>query len=325
MTNQPEKNPVTIKSRIDETLQILMQLDLPRAQLNERSALTLLALLNLKSTDSWEVAASPLMGVTPMMTFMAEYYGKTYKPNTRETVRRQTIHQFLDAALIVANPDDPTRPINSPKTVYQIEESVLKLLRTYGTSEWKKSIRTYLASVETLKKRYAQERELSRIPVVIEGEVKTLSPGGQNVLIEKIINEFAPRFTPNGTLIYVGDTDEKFAHFNEAAFVHLGVTIDTHGKMPDVIIHHTQKNWLVLIEAVTSHGPINPKRKKELETLFQGAKIPLVMVTTFLSRKAMVEYLAEIAWETDVWVAENATHLIHFNGDYLLQAYTVTS
>jgi adenine-specific DNA-methyltransferase len=325
MTNQPEKNPVTIKSRIDETLQILMQLDLPRAQLNERSALTLLALLNLKSTDSWEVAASPLMGVTPMMTFMAEYYGKTYKPNTRETVRRQTIHQFLDAALIVANPDDPTRPINSPKTVYQIEESVLKLLRTYGTSEWKKSIRTYLASVETLKKRYAQERELSRIPVVIEGEVKTLSPGGQNVLIEKIINEFAPRFTPNGTLIYVGDTDEKFAHFNEAAFVHLGVTVDTHGKMPDVIIHHTQKNWLVLIEAVTSHGPINPKRKKELETLFQGAKIPLVMVTTFLSRKAMVEYLAEIAWETDVWVAENATHLIHFNGDYLLQAYTVTS
>ncbi|MEH2423670.1 MAG: BsuBI/PstI family type II restriction endonuclease [Nostoc sp.] len=153
--------------------------------------------------------------------------------------------------------------------------------------------------------------------------IKTLSPGGQNILIEKSINDFAPRFTPSGKLIYVGDTDEKFAHFDEAALADLGVNIDSHGKMPDVIIHFTTNNWLVLIEAVTSHGPINPKRKKELEVLFRGAQIPLVMVTTFLSRKAMVAYLAEIAWQTDVWVAEDATHLIHFNGEYLLQAYQI--
>lgn len=325
MTNQSENNTLIIKNRIDEALQILVELGFPRAQLNERSALTLLALLDLKPTEPWEAAASPLIGITPMMEFMAQHYGKIYKPNTRETVRRQTVHQFLDAALIIANPDAPNRPINSPKTVYQIEESALELLRTYGTDEWEKSIRTYLSSVETLKKRYSQERELSRIPIVIEGKVKTLSPGGQNILIEKIIQEFAERFTPGGKLIYIGDTDEKFAHFNEAVLKHLGVTVDSHGKMPDVIIHHIKKNWLVLIEAVTSHGPINPKRKKELEVLFADIKIPLVMVTTFLSRKAMVEYLPEIAWETDVWVAEDATHLIHFNGEYLLQAYKLDS
>lgn len=187
----------------------------------------------------------------------------------------------------------------------------------------KKSIRTYLASIETLKRQYAQEREMSRIPVVIAGEIKTLSPGGQNILIEKVINDFAPRFTPGGKLIYVGDTDEKFTHFDAAALTELGVTVDSHGKMPDVIIHLTTNNWLVLIEAVTSHGPINPKRKKDLESLFRGVKIPLVMVTTFISRKAMVEYLPEIAWETDVWVAEDATHLIHFNGEHLLQAYEI--
>ncbi|MDZ8049954.1 MAG: BsuBI/PstI family type II restriction endonuclease [Aulosira sp. ZfuVER01] len=321
MTNQPENNPLIIKTRIDEALQILIKLGFPRAQLNERSALTLLALLDLKPTEPWSAATSPLMGITPIMEFMAQHYGKSYKPNTRETVRRQTVHQFLDAALIITNPDAPERPINSPKTVYQIEESVLELLRTYGTSEWEKSIHTYLASAETLKQRYAQERELARIPIMIEGEMKTLSPGGQNILIEKIINEFAPRFTPGGRLIYVGDTDEKFAHFNEDALKALGVTVDAHGKMPDVIIHHLKNNWLVLIEAVTSHGPINPKRKQELQALFAEIKIPLVMVTTFLSRKAMVEYLADIAWETDVWVAENASHLIHFNGEYLLQTY----
>ncbi|MCG6134841.1 MAG: Eco57I restriction-modification methylase domain-containing protein [Nostoc sp. LLA-1] len=323
MTNQSENNFLIIKTRIDEALQILVELELPKAQLNECSALTLLALLALKPTDSWKTAASPLMGITPMMEFMAQYYGKTYKPNTRETVRRQTIHQFLDATLVIANPDVPERPINSPKTVYQIEESALELLRTYGTNEWKKSLRTYLSSVESLKKQYAQERELLRIPIIVEGELKTLSPGGQNILIEKIIKEFAQRFTPGGKLIYVGDTDEKFAYFNEIALKNLGVTINSHGKMPDVIIHHINNDWLVLIEAVTSHGPINPKRKKELATLFANTKIPLVMVTTFLSRKAMVEYLAEVAWETDVWVAEDATHLIHFNGEYLLQAYKV--
>jgi adenine-specific DNA-methyltransferase len=140
-------------------------------------------------------------------------------------------------------------------------------------------------------------------------------------LIEKIIKDFAERFTPGAKLIYVGDTDEKFAYFNEVALSNLGVTVDSHGKMPDVIIYHLKNDWLVLIEAVTSHRPINPKRKKELEVIFANIKIPLVMVTTFLSRKAMVEYLSEIAWETDVWVAEDATHLIHFNGESLLQAY----
>ncbi|WP_254625704.1 BsuBI/PstI family type II restriction endonuclease [Nostoc sp. TCL240-02] len=323
MSNLSENNPIVTKSRIDEALQILTQLGFPRTQLNERSALTLLALLGLKPTDSWQFATSPLMGITPIMDFMAQHYGKTYKPNTRETVRRQTVHQFLDAGLIVANPDNLSRPVNSPKTAYQIQNSALELLRTYGTEEWEKSICTYLASVETLKKQYAQEREMSRIPIVIDGDIKTLSPGGQNILIEKIINDFAFRFTPNGKLIYVGDTDEKFAHFDAAALTDLGVNIDSHGKMPDVIIHFTTNNWLVLIKAVISHGPINPKWKKEFEVLFRSAEIPLVMVTTFLSRKAMVAYLAEIAWETDVWVAEDSTHLIHFNGEYLLQAYQI--
>lgn len=171
MTDRSGINPVAIKSWIDQALQVLEQLGLPRAQLNERSALTLLSLLDLKPGDSWQFASSPLMGITPMMEFMAQHYGKTYKPNTRETVRRQTVHQFLDAALIVANPDEPDRPINSPKTVYQIEESTLELLRTHGTSEWDRSIRTYRASIQTLRERYAQEREISRIPVVIEGEL----------------------------------------------------------------------------------------------------------------------------------------------------------
>ncbi len=321
MADTSGNDPIATKKRIEEALKILVALGLPRAQLNERSALTLLALLDLGPNASWKDAGHPLRGITPIIDFISEKYGKKYAPNTRETVRRQTVHQFLDAGLIVANPDKPERPVNSPKTVYQIDESALELLRTYGTSEWDKNIGAYLASVETLKKRYAQERQMARIPITIAGETKTLSPGGQNILVEQVINEFAPRFTPGGSLLYVGDTDDKFAHFDKEGLAALGVEVDAHGKMPDVIVHYTERNWLVLIEAVTSHGPVNPKRKVELEALFKGSRAGLVLVTAFLSRKAMVEYCCEISWETEVWLAESPSHLIHFNGERFLGPY----
>ena len=122
-------------------------------------------------------------------------------------------------------------------------------------------------------------------------------------------------------MLYLGDTDTKFAYFDEKGLAELGIDIEAHGKMPDVIIHYTAKNWLILIEAVTSHGPINPKRRNELQYLFRNSKAGIVYVTTFLTRRAMVEYLSEISWETEVWVAEAPSHLIHFNGERFLGPY----
>ncbi|WP_249355649.1 BsuBI/PstI family type II restriction endonuclease [Chloracidobacterium aggregatum] len=91
--------------------------------------------------------------------------------------------------------------------------------------------------------------------------------------------------------------------------------LDEHGKMPDVIVHLPKKHWLVLIEAVTSHGPINVKRQHELRELFKRVSDGLVFVTAFPTRRAMARYLSEIAWETEVWVAEAPGHIIHFNGE----------
>lgn len=119
-------------------------------------------------------------------------------------------------------------------------------------------------------------------------------------------------------MIYIGDTAEKFAYFEKEALQSLGVIVDEHGKMPDVVVHYLQKDWLVLIEAVTSHGPVNPKRHYELRELFRGSKSGLVFVTAFLTRRDMVRYLGDIAWETEVWVAEAPTHMIHFNGERFL-------
>lgn len=139
--------------------------------------------------------------------------------------------------------------------------------------------------------------------------------------MKKIIDDFATRFCPGGEILYIGDTDQKFAFFAQDRLEELGISVDTHGKMPDVIVLHRQKNWLVLVEAVTSHGPIDPKRRGELAWLFRHTKVGLVYVTAFLNRQTMKEYLPEISWESEVWIAESPDHLIHFNGERFLGPY----
>ncbi len=308
--------------RTEEAKAVLRDIGLPPAQQNERSALTLLALLHLKPDSPWSDASNPLAGITPIMEFIAKYYGKQYAPNTRETIRRQTVHQFLEAGILVANPDKPSRPPNSPKTVYQVEENTLKLLRAYETDSWTETLKIYLTSVETLQGRYALEREMAWIPVTVApGKTISLSPGGQNVLIEQIINEFCPRFTPGGKLIYVGDAANKWGYFDSESLEALGVTVDAHGKMPDVVVHYVEKNWLVLIEAVTSHGPVDPKRRNELEIVFKDSTAGLVFVSAFLNRSDLAKYLSSISWETEVWIAQSPTHMIHFNGERFLGPY----
>ncbi len=315
-------DPIQAKKKIREALTILQALNVPRAQQNDRSALTLLSLVNMRASMAWYEASENLIGITEMMDFFREHYGIKYAPNTRETVRRQTIHQFIQLGLVVPNPDDPTRPINSPKTRYIIEKKILELVRSFGSTNWEGNLRHYIQSAVSLEKLQVRERTMPMVPVMLpNGEKIMLSSGGQNDLIKKIIEEFCPRFTPGGKLVYIGDAGEKLNEKEYDYLERLGIEIDKHGKMPDVIIDLPEKQWLVLIEAVTSHGPIDLKRHNELKEIFLGEKYGLVFVTAFETRKAMNKFLSEIAWETEVWVAEAPSHLIHFNGERFLGPY----
>lgn len=317
-------DPVLARRRIEEAVDALRQLGFPRAQQNERSALTLLALLDLSADRPWSMASAPLRGVTQLMEYMSDAYGKTYAPNSRETVRRQTLHQFVDLALARINPDLPDRSTNSGKTVYQIEENSLATLRTFGSSGWDAALQRRKDMTQELTAKYAQERLMVRIPLKRKDGVEfNISPGGQNVLIERIISEFAERFIPDGLLIYLGDAASKVGYLDEEALTALGVHLDIHGKAPDVIVYDEDRKWLGLIEAVTSHGPINIKRKLELEHLFAGCAVPLVFITAFLTRKSSQKYMPEIAWETEVWLADEPSHLIHFDGIQRLEPYQV--
>jgi len=122
-------------------------------------------------------------------------------------------------------------------------------------------------------------------------------------------------------LIYAGDTGDKWGYFDAVLLASLGVKVDSHGKMPDVVLYYEKRSWLLLIESVTSHGPVDGKRHAELAKLFSDAKAGLVYVTAFPNRTAMRRYLSEIAWETEVWLADTPSHLIHFNGECFLGPY----
>ena len=164
---------------------------------------------------------------------------------------------------------------------------------------------------------------MALIPVKLpNGDELKLTAGGQNVLIKPIIEELCPRYLPGGIVVYMDDAGPKR---KEAALEYLkdqlGIKIDIHGKMPDVIVHMPKKGWLILIEAVTSHGPIDIKRHNELKDLFEKPDLGLIFVTAFLDRQTMGRYLSDIAWETEVWVAQTPSHLIHFNGERFLGPY----
>lgn len=306
-------------SHLDDARQILRDMGLPTAQQNERSALCLLALLNLTPERAWQEAEAPLMGITPMMMWMATHYQKQYAPNTRETVRRQTMHQLVAAGIALYNPDHPARPVNSPKAVYQIAPAALALLRTFGSKAWPEMLAAYR---EAQKHTYGTEREQHRVSLRLAEHTLRFSPGPHSELIRAVVEEFGPRFVPAATLLYAGDTENKWAYLDNRLLAEIGVQLNTHGKMPDVVLYDATAGWLVLVECVTSHGPINAKRHAELQHLFAVATAGLIFVTAFPTRALLGRYLAEIAWESEVWIADSPAHLIHFDGERFLGPYS---
>jgi len=306
--------------RIDEALQILKDIGMPAEQINKRTAICLLALLDLPESKEWKEATNPALGIRDILDFARQKLNVKYAENTRESIRKYSVKQLVAAGVLLHNPDEPGRSVNSSKNNYKIEDSALSLFREYGSGEWKEPLEKYLSKKPSLAKAFAKQREMQRISVKIKAGFEiTLSPGEHSDLIRAIIEHFAERFVPGGELVYVGDTGAKWGYFDEVLLKTLGVEVEQHGKMPDVIIYYRKKNWLVLVEAVASSGPVDSIRHNELATLFQNSSAGIVYVTAFPDRgEQMRKYLSVVAWETEVWCASDPTHLIHFNGSRFL-------
>lgn len=305
-------------SKITEAQEILKALGMPAAQQNEMSALTLLALCGIKEDTPWANATRTSQRITKeIMAFVNDNY-KTkspYAPNTRETFRRQVLHQFVQASVANYNPDDPTLPVNSPKAHYAITEEALTVARSFGKRGWEKKVETFVERSGSLREKYAAEREMHRIPLVIEGNEYYLSPGVHNEVQAAVVENFAPRFSPGGKLLYIGDTEDKDLYMDEAGLAVLHLPITEHSKLPDIVIFDERRGWLFLIEVVTSHGPVSAKRVVELEEFTKDCPYGLVYVSAFPDAKEFKKHVDDIAWETEVWLSDTPDHMIHFNGD----------
>lgn len=305
-------------SKIAEAQEILKALGLPSAQQNDMSALTLLALCSIKKDTPWADATRTSQRITKeIMAFVNENYKSDapYAPNTRETFRRQVLHQFIQAGVANYNPDDPTLPVNSPKAHYAITEEALEVAKSYGTKNWDSRTQQFAVEYEILRDRYAAERDMHRIPLVIEGNEYYLSPGAHNEVQAAVVEEFAPRFAPGGKLLYIGDTEDKDLYVNAAGLEALSLPITEHSKLPDIVISDEKRGWLFLVEVATSHGPVSAKRVIELEDFTKNCPFGIVYVTAFPNAREFKKHVDEIAWETEVWLSDTPDHMIHFNGD----------
>lgn len=305
-------------SKIIEAQEILKALGLPAAQQNEMSALVLLALCSIKEDTPWAKAKRASQRITKeIMAFVNDNYKaeSPYAPNTRETFRRQVLHQFVQASVANYNPDDPTLPVNSPKAHYAITPEALTVVQGYGKAEWKNKVEKFAQETTMLREKYAAERDLHRIPLIIEGNEYYLSPGAHNEVQSAVVEEFAPRFAPGGKLLYIGDAEDKDLYVNTAGLEALKLPITEHSKLPDIVISDEKRGWLFLIEVVTSHGPVSAKRVVELEEFTKDCPYGIVYVTAFPNAKEFKKHVDDIAWETEVWLSDTPDHMIHFNGD----------
>ena len=301
-------------SKIDEAKQILNALQVPEQQQNAMCCYVLLAMAGLSKENSWQDATNEWIRIHDVIAFANNNYGTTYAENSRETFRKQAMHHFRNAAFI----EDNGKATNSPNYRYRLTEEMLELVQSFGTDRWKAKLASFQANHETLIQLYASKITRRKMPVKINGKNFTFSPGAHNQLQKAIIEEFAPRFAPNSECLYVGDTIKKDLVKNEYKLRDLGFTITLHDKMPDVVLYLEEKKWLYFIESVTSVGPMDPKRIKEIEEMTAGVTAGKIYVTVFLDFKTFKKFSESLAWETEVWIADMPDHMIHLNGDKFL-------
>lgn len=239
-----------------------------------------------------------------------------------DEVRRKCVQYIEEAGIFIKNPDNPERATNSPASGFALSPEAASLLKAYGTETFETEKARFLRQHGSLRNRLAQEREIGRIPVVVNDSVALdLQPGKHNELQREIIHSFLPVFAPGSELVYFADADSRRGYLNEQLADSLNLFELKRDKLPDVIAYLRSKNWVLLIEAVASSGHISELRKSTLDRLLVECSASPIYVSAFPDRATMRRFLSDIAWETEVWISDDPTHIIHFDGEKFLGPY----
>ena len=296
-------------------VEILRALEFPITQQSDLCGNVLLALCNMRPESSWRDIDNNWTRIHDIIQFLSTNYHVHYAENSRETIRKQALHHFRAAAII----EDNGLATNSPNYRYRLTSESLLLLRTKDSDSWEAQLNNFKSLHPSLIQQYASQKLMQKMPVKINQKDFLFSPGKHNLLQKRIMEDFAPRFAPGAECLYVGDTAEKDLFKNDVKLAQLGFHVSVHDKMPDIILYREDRNWLYFIEAVTSVGPMEPKRLMEIRAMTSGVNSGKIYVTAFPDLKTYKEFILKLAWETEVWIAETPDHLIHLDGDRFLE------
>jgi hypothetical protein len=287
---------------------------MPQKQQADICAYTLLALAGMSENTAWTSATNEYMRIHDVIEYIRDNLDIDYAENSRETFRKQAMHPFRTAAII----EDNGKATNSPNYRYRLTAEALAVMKSFDTDKWNSELILFRRTHDSLKMKYASKKAISKIPVTLDDKGFSLSVGRHNELQKAIIEEFKPRFAPNSKGLYLGDTTNKYLYMDAAKLERIGIEITLHDKLPDIILYDAEKDWIFFIEAVTSVGPMSPKRLLEINEITKGSRSGKVFVTAFPNGKTFKKFYEELAWETEVWIADNPDHLVHLNGDQFL-------
>jgi site-specific DNA-cytosine methylase len=328
------EKPAKIVKLLNQALLILSKLGIPLENLKpremEKMAMVFLAVADVKRSSDWEKArvreAKDTLKTRDIIDYVNQNFGEKISKGSYDDIRRKDLKLPVVAGIIIASANKPNAARNDPTRGYSLSPAYVEMIRRFGQPGWMEEVDEFIAERPSLAEQLQAARNLQIVPIELpSGRVLEFSPGEHNLLQKAIIEQFLPRYGYGAEVLYVGDTAKKFLVKNESKLRELNFFELEHGELPDVVAYSNRKNWVFLIEAVHSSGPISPVRLLELKRLTEKCTADIIYVTAFLNKTIFRKFAPEIAWETEVWIADTPDHIIHFDGDKFLGPYQANS
>lgn len=319
------KKSIPAKKIINEALDILESVGIPIDTKSERGLerMGVCFLAVSAVTKDWGKAKDAAnLKSRDIINFVNEHFEENISSGSYDDIRRKDLNLLVIADIVINSGVGRGSATNDPTRGYALHPEFKKLIVNYKTDKWSKAVKAFKKKHSDLSEILARRREIKKIPVKLpSGKALRLSLGEHNILQKAIIEDFLPRYGGGASVLYVGDTSNKFLHLEKVELDKLGFFQLSHEELPDVIAYSEKHNWLYLIEAVYSSGPMSETRVLGLKKALKNCTAELIFITAFLTRNAFRKWQMEIAWETEVWTADHPDHLVHFNGDKFLGPY----
>lgn len=317
-----------VKKLYSDMLDVLTAVGIPVTELpsdrrREKMAGACLAAAQIEKSfkEAKSVMNGNFLKTRDIIDFENTHYGERIASGSYDDIRRKDLRLLVEEGLMVNSSTLDLSATNNPNRGYTLDAQFAKLLKTYGTKKWEDQLAYFLQIHHQAKEELKRKRAMERIPVTLpSGLTIELSTGEHNVLQKKIIEDFLPLWGMGAEVLYMGDTADKYLVRNIEALTQLQITLG-HDELPDVVAYSREENLLFLIEAYVTSNPINKERLKLLRRLVEKSTANVVFITAFLSKREGLRHLGEIAWETEVWFANEPEHMMHLNGYKFLKIY----